>query len=730
MNSKLKKSVALISALALTTATTSALNVFAVDTTTDTEYTQFPFVRECESEEIANGNETWTDIYGQQFEGYSGDGFVYLTGNSLKFEVTVPEDAMYEITVRYAQILSEDGREQTISINGTDYMVKFPYTETWQDISFGMFRLKAGVNTIEIKPQYGYALYDTITVDEAVYPSLDVEPILSDEDATSETQSLMNYLCDVYGNGILSGQQEIYGGGNDGDYELEFDYIENLTGELPAIRGFDFMNYNPLYGWDDNTTERIIEWVTERNGIATACWHINVPKDFSNYELGEAVDWTDCTYTPDETDFDTANAIIEGTKEYEYFMLAIEDLAEQLLRLQDANVPIILRPLHEAEGNSNTDGSGSWFWWGKAGAETYKELWKLLYTTLTEDYGLHNIIWEYNSYDYTTSAQWYPGDEYVDIVGYDKYNTVYNRHDGLTSGPNVDAISSTFYSLVNLTNGAKLVSMPENDTIPTVENMEIEQARWLYFCPWYGEHILDSSKNDPETVKAIYQSDYCINLADLPENLYSYDYVEPPTGIMTITTTVTDVTDETITIQFEEDDNIYDYTITIADYFEDSIDISIGDTILATGFSTSPSYDMDWWFENASLELKSSETTTTTSTSDTDTSTTTTTSTSDTTPTETTVTSVTTVDTSDTTTSQTSVTTGVGISDHTETILGDITCDGDVKSNDLLLLKKYLLGLSELSDQALANADMNGDGDVKSNDLLTLKKILLGISES
>lgn len=778
MSNKVKKSIALVSALSIITATSSALNIFAVDTTNDTEYTQFPFVKECEDPEIANGNETWTDIYGQEFPNYSGDGFVYLTGNSLKFEVTVPEDDMYEIKVRYTQILSEDGRMQTISVNDTDYMVNFPYTDTWQDISFGMFRLKAGVNTIEIKSQYGYASYDTITVDKANFPTLDVEPTLADKNATPETQSLMNYLCDVYGNGILSGQQEIYGGGNDGDYELEFDFIENLTGELPAIRGFDFMNYNPLYGWDDNTTERVIEWVNDRNGIATACWHINVPKDFTNYEIGDTLDWTDCTYTPDGTDFDTNNAIIEGTKEYEYFMEAIDDLAEQLLRLQEANVPIILRPLHEAEGNSNIDGSGSWFWWGKGGAETYKELWKLLYTTLTEEYGLHNIIWEYNSYDYTTSAQWYPGDDYVDIVGFDKYNTVYNRHDGLTKGPNVDAISSTFYSLVNLTNGNKLVSMPENDTIPTIENMKIEKAGWLYFCPWYGEHILDSSKNDPETVKAIYQDDYCINLADLPENLYSYQsqgevttspsettsessFTSTSQGEVTTTTeepvahsyygTISDINGTKLIIRYIDDqENTYtidtadefctvvgeekvgsfvrvDYnntytkcvvniitefdipvvltgTVTEVDTENDTITVKftgftqiiqgyssyakVGDTVTASNMSDVID---DEWFKTAIIDIKSVE---------------------ETTPTET-----------------TTVTTGVGTSDHDVTVLGDLNEDNEVKSNDLLLLKKYLLGLSDISDQAFINADINGDGDVKSNDLLALKKYLLGLAE-
>jgi mannan endo-1,4-beta-mannosidase len=279
------------------------------------------------------------------------------------------------------------------------------------------------------------------------------------------------------------------------------------------------MNYNPLYGWDDGTTERIIEWGTERNGIPTVCWHINVPKDFSSYEIGDAVDWSKCTYKPDETDFDTANAVIEGTKEYEYVMLTIEKLAEQLQKVQDAGVPIIFRPYHEAEGNGGEE--GSWFWWGKAGSETYKALWKQLYTTLTEEYGIHNLIWEFNSYDYTTSINWYPGDEWVDIVGYDKYNTVYNRHDGKTSGPNEDAISGTFYDLVDITNNTKMVSMPENSTVPSLSNILTEKAYWLYFCIWYDNgsdnFLTGSDYNDYDTLKEMYQSDYCITLSELPD---------------------------------------------------------------------------------------------------------------------------------------------------------------------------------------------------------------------
>ena len=52
------------------------------------------------------------------------------------------------------------------------------------------------------------------------------------------------------------------------------------------------------------------------------------------------MDWKEATYKPTETNFNTANAVIPGTKEYQYVMMTIEDLAEQLLILQDNDVPV------------------------------------------------------------------------------------------------------------------------------------------------------------------------------------------------------------------------------------------------------------------------------------------------------------------------------------------------------------------------------------------------------
>lgn len=676
---KFKRIVSLLSAAAVSATALTVSSAFNVNAAEE-ETTSFPYTIEGEDmfttsssdyktfDENKTETQVWTSIYENQLPGYTGTGFAYLNSSTLYFKVTVPEDGMYEITARSAQILDKTSRQQTIQINGIEYTTSMPYSDKWTDFSFGMRRLNKGENTIAFVNKYGYCAIDSVTVSEAEFPDFSsLSSTLSDSKATSQTKSLMKYLTSVYGKHIISGQQEIYGGGNDGDPELEFEFIKDLSGKYPAIRGFDFMNYNPLYGWDDKTTERCIEWVNERGGIATASWHINVPIDFANYEIGDEVDWQKCTYGV-KSDFNTADAIVEGTKENEYFNLAIKDLAEQLTRLQDAGVPIILRPLHEAEGNSNTDGSGSWFWWGKAGAKTYVEIWKYLYNKLTDEYGLHNIIWEQNLYAWSPdSIQWYAGDDYVDIVGYDKYNTEYNRHDGnpSNSGPNLDAETSIFYTLVDFVNNNKMVSMAENDTVPSLKNLEVEHAAWLYFCPWYGEHLMDAKKNNPDDLKEMYQSDYCITLDELPKDLYKGSSETEPT---------TETDEET---------------------------------------STEPATET-----TASVTTESTATTPTEVTE--------TTVSTDVKPTETTVTESTEV----TETSSTEPSETESSSDDESTVhYGDVNLDGDISIADAVLLNKYLVNSATLSDRAIANADCYKNGTADANDTLTILKVIVGTYE-
>ncbi|MBR1592979.1 MAG: glycoside hydrolase [Ruminococcus sp.] len=500
-------------------------------------------------------------------KGASGGKIAYMTEDgSITLDVEVASAGLYTITV-YAGGVG-GAKQQSISINGVSDTLAVPESKSFEPIAISA-KLNEGKNTIVITKSWGWTKFDYLTVETASLPDVKAtQTNPCDPDATAETVSLMNYFASVYGEHIISGQQEIYMYGHGGNFEQEFDYLKETTGKLPAIRGFDYLNEANIlgYGTEDGTTDRIIDWVKNKNGIATASWHLTVPKNFANYNVGDSVSYDSATYqcTWDDaktkntaTDFNTANVIVEGTKENEYYMAALKELSTYLLKLQDENVPLVFRPLHEAEGGGGE--TGSWFWWGASGSAVYKDIWKLTYKTLTEDYGIHNLIWEWNSYNFDTSADWYPGDEYVDIIGYDKYNcTEYLAENNWQPSyrHNDSAISSTFYGIMQKYNSAKLVAMAENDCFSTVENLTTEKAGWLYFCTWYDgggqtDFLSDPLFNTKEDTIAMYQSDYCITLDELPEDLYSGDIIPHPvettttvSGDIQVTTTTTTTNDE------------------------------------------------------------------------------------------------------------------------------------------------------------------------------------------
>ena len=613
----INKIVSIVSAAALTVASVGLSSFKAAAEAETLLYT-------VEGENL-EGATLWTSIYENQLPGYQGEGFAYLTNDALSFTVDAPADGMYSIIVRGAQILSEEGRMQTVVVNGSEYSKTVPYSREWTDFDFGMVRLNKGENSLQFINKYGYMAIDAVTVKTAEFPDLTVASgDCVDPDATPETKALMAYLKSVYGDHILSGQQTIYGGGNavqttvrydaqndkcvdqdgkeyiidkdsydvdkDGNkfawhctdpdsgqvltydtqshcygynyYDYDLDLVYEKTGKYPAIQGFDFGAACPCYKWDDGAADRMIAWSKERGGICTASWHINVPTRMEDYTLGEPLAFEKTTYS-EKTDFVTANCMVEGTAEYDYFQLCIKNLAELLLKIQDAGVPVIWRPFHEAEGNGGfytdeqgnitTNGAGAWFWWAKEGSDVYNSLWKFLYTELTDKYGVHNLIWEQNLYNWSDdSKNWYTGDEWVDIVGYDKYNTEYHRHDGKTSGPNLDAESGIFWDLQSYVKGNKMVSMPECSSVPSLDNMVIENAKWLYFCPWYDSEqarFLGDNYQDPDAFKELYNSDFCITLDELPD-LFSSDQPKVTTttsdkgstDTTTTTTTTTTVT--------------------------------------------------------------------------------------------------------------------------------------------------------------------------------------------
>lgn len=153
------------------------------------------------------------------FSGFSGDGFAYIDqkGTTLSVEVDVPEAGLYELGICYCEPSDPNKKVQYLNVNGVNQgEVSFPYNTSFEETSGGVVNLKKGKNTIELKAYWGYTYYDYLTLKPADESLTTLSPTrtLSNPNASDSAKRLYNYLCDTYGNHIISGQQEYCGSHN------------------------------------------------------------------------------------------------------------------------------------------------------------------------------------------------------------------------------------------------------------------------------------------------------------------------------------------------------------------------------------------------------------------------------------------------------------------------------------------------------------------------------------
>jgi hypothetical protein len=305
-------------------------------------------------------------------------------------------------------------------------------------------------------------------------------PALINENASQETSDLYAYLRAAYGNVILSGQTSYW------------NELVAIAGKQPLVRGFDMQNYSPhnpwgwgddgpeWSSWDDGTVQNAINWYnsTGGEGIVTFQWHWFSP---SGGDLRSSIfySWN--------TDFDVSKIYDPSSQEYQDIIRDIDAISAQLKRLEDAGVPVIWRPLHEASGHGNPDGSQAWFWWGAKGASACLKLYDVMYDRITNYHGINNLIWAWSS----PEQVWYPGNDKVDILGYDSYPGEYNY----------TPQKSIFDKLYNIVEGEKIIAMTENGPIPDIDRCVNEDAMWAYFVSWGN---LVASHNTTAHIQEVY----------------------------------------------------------------------------------------------------------------------------------------------------------------------------------------------------------------------------------
>ncbi len=481
----------------ITQAAETAADTGAEDDTDPNYDRNFSVTLEAEDAEFTGG----TRIEASK-QGYGGTGYLNaLTTDedTVSFIVEVPGTGAYDLN--FISAGNTGHKENNVLVDGVNAGAAIVDGDNFSASIVERVYLTAGEHQVVLTKSWGWIYLDALTVtaspeaDPAVY---EVGAALADPEATDRAKRLMQYLADMYGEYIISGQY-----GDRGTNGAEFTAIHDATGEYPAILGLDMIEYTPSRAAHGSTSFDVnyAREFDDQGGIVTFAWHWNAPEKYLINT--DEVPWWKGFYT-EGTNIDLARIMNgEDPEGYDLLLKDIDVIAFQLKRLQTMEIPILWRPLHEA--------SGGWFWWGASGPEPYKELYQLLFDRLTNYHGIHNLIWVWNG----QNKDWYPGGEYVDIVGTDIYpgEKVYTSQ------------VSKFNELLKWTgNTRKIAAMTENGCMFDPDLAVRDHAMWSYFGTWEGEFLvrnntytLSEQYTETEMLKKVYTSEHVITLDELPD---------------------------------------------------------------------------------------------------------------------------------------------------------------------------------------------------------------------
>lgn len=289
------------------------------------------------------------------------------------------------------------------------------------------------------------------------------------KNASPEAKKLLSYMYSINGKYILSGEH--------GNVQW-LDTVKNITGKYPAVWGYDF-----IWNWETDPGGDVVKKTIEKykeGYIITLMWHQGRPIDDPPYGWKESVQ-------AKLTDKQWKELTTEGTDLNRRWLAQIDVVAGYLKQLDSAHIPILWRPYHEM--------NGVWFWWGnKKGKDGIQKLWKMMYDRYVNHFHLNNLLWVWGAngprdipgdeaYAY---KDFYPGKDYVDVLGADVYHKDYEQKD--------------YNELLDLAKG-KLIALTECGELPSVTILQA-QPKWVWFLVW--NNFINPPHNSKEEVNTIY----------------------------------------------------------------------------------------------------------------------------------------------------------------------------------------------------------------------------------
>lgn len=257
-------------------------------------------------------------------------------------------------------------------------------------------------------------------------------------------------------------------------YDTYVDMLADETGRHVGLIGAD-LGFFPSSHYPVQTL--IDHW--NAGGLVTVSWHADNP-----FVPGYDAYWN----TVAHKERINLKALLRGspkTEAWTNYRTELDAMAGALQKLRDAGVTVIWRPFHEMNGD--------FFWWGMdaynnqpTNTEAFKSLWVDLYHTLTVDYGLDNLIWTYSVIPYVDwnaeVTSFYPGSDYVDLVGMDYY--------GVTPDfPDYEALKSLGKTIVMSESGPRDSGYGQWNMMELAHRLKGKAAYFLQWHSWQGAEV-------------------------------------------------------------------------------------------------------------------------------------------------------------------------------------------------------------------------------------------------
>ncbi|MGN0160628.1 MAG: glycosyl hydrolase [Lachnospiraceae bacterium] len=318
-------------------------------------------------------------------------------------------------------------------------------------------------------------------VRKEVFDSIPVNP-----NATEGARNLLKYLAEGCGERLITGQH------TQTNAMEEREYIKKVTGHYPKLVEFEMLSCSPNINYQDASKECITEVNENKNTLITA---LSLAKEgeiipMICFHWFSPIGGRDKSFYSKNTDFDPEKILEKESPERKAFYDDLEVIARELEQFNKENIPVLFRPLHEAEG--------TWFWWGRKGGVVAAGLYKMLFRFFVDEKHLNNLLWVWS----TPTKEAYPGDEYVDIIGWDIYLSEKKKTD----------YREQYDELRQNTTARKVAALTEVGYNPDIQMLEQSRVPWAFYMTWSKEFVLDEKYNSKEELRKLYDSDYTISL--------------------------------------------------------------------------------------------------------------------------------------------------------------------------------------------------------------------------